>query len=339
MSEFFDWIKRTLNPPGIHKPRLGALFSTIGRTFDRVKIDAERASNARFPYMADVNKLAEHGRALLIPRNDFDTDAEYRERLATGAFYFRNMGERGYIRQQLAARFGDRLALREGLLNVYCKVLDLTDNERAWLLYFLDGMLDPNITLAAAHWIRFSDQGVSPRDILLPITLKRQSADKTGPRYDGSLTYSIGGGMPEEKLGPRGRFVMRVYKHGELVETFEDRNMIMNNAKQALASLIAGDGAGKHIAQIAVGANGTAPTPDDTALKTPFVKNIAQAVYPQSGQVEFSWTLSPTEANGMSIREFGLLCADGTLFARRTRDIPLQKKPDIALDGQWTIVF
>jgi hypothetical protein len=37
--------------------------------------------------------------------------------------------------------------------------------------------------------------------------------------------------------------------------------------------------------------------------------------------------------------EFGLLCADGTLFARRTRTKPINKESDISLSGSWTIIY
>jgi hypothetical protein len=53
----------------------------------------------------------------------------------------------------------------------------------------------------------------------------------------------------------------------------------------------------------------------------------------------FNWPLAATEANGKEIREFGLFCTDGALFARRIRDRPIYKESDIALEGEWIITF
>jgi len=136
----------------------------------------------------------------------------------------------------------------------------------------------------------------------------------------------------------RGMFEVRVYRTGTLVEEYRDNNMILNMAKDALARLIAGAGAGKVISKIGFGANGVGPSPDDTALTAPFAKAVSGITYPVPGQVRFAWTLATTEANGMVIREFGLICSDGTLFARKTRGA-IEKAADISLDGSWTIIF
>ena len=60
--------------------------------------------------------------------------------------------------------------------------------------------------------------------------------------------------------------------------------------------------------------------------------------YPATGQVRFNWSLSTAELNGVAITEFGLLCADGTLFSRKQRK-PIEKESDLSLTGSWTILF
>lgn len=137
----------------------------------------------------------------------------------------------------------------------------------------------------------------------------------------------------------RGCFRIRVYRRGRLVENYEDHNLIVSGAKLAMARLIAGAGTGKNITRIALGTNANLPSPSDTAIASPFAKNIDGILHPQNNQVEFDWSLATTEANGMAISEFGLLCADGTLFARKTRTKPLNKESDIAIEGQWIIIF
>jgi hypothetical protein len=140
-----------------------------------------------------------------------------------------------------------------------------------------------------------------------------------------------------------GEFTMRVYRHvkGEkiLIETYEDHNLIVDSARAAVARLIAGDGTGKTINRIAFGTSGAVPTPDNTAITGAFVKTFIGHSYPVTGQVLFSWNLLTTEANGKGIREFGLLCADNTLFARKTRTKPLEKDSDISLEGEWLIIL
>jgi len=141
-----------------------------------------------------------------------------------------------------------------------------------------------------------------------------------------------------DKVGIKGIFELTVYKNGQPVEKYKDENMIMNIAKEALAKLIGGDGSGKTITKIGFGTNGSGPTPADTTLTNAYIKNITSKTYPQVNQVKFTWSLATSEANGKSIREFGLICSDNTLFARKTRGV-IEKSNDISLEGSWTIIF
>lgn len=143
----------------------------------------------------------------------------------------------------------------------------------------------------------------------------------------------------KERAAARGRFGMRVYRKGALVETYEDNNLIVNGARDAMARLVAGAGTGKNITKIRLG-TGTAPAvPGDAAITRPYTKNVAGFEYPATGQVRINWTLEANEDNDTAISEFGLLTADGTLFARKARDTPLNKDSDIAIEGQWIITF
>ena len=135
----------------------------------------------------------------------------------------------------------------------------------------------------------------------------------------------------------RGIFRMRVYRSGKLVETYEDDNLIVDGARAAVAALIAGEGAEKHIAKIAFGTNGSVPTPDDTELESAFVKPLSGVSYPKTGHAKFTWQLLANEANGLKIIEFGLLCKDGTLWARKVREEAIPKASDIAIVGEWII--
>jgi hypothetical protein len=103
----------------------------------------------------DREKLKEHADALLIPEISYDSEEELRERVSTASFYLAKAGERGYIHEQLTAHFGDRHIVSEDFLNVYIKVTDLDDKDRAWTMNLLDGLLDPNIAMTVAEWFRF----------------------------------------------------------------------------------------------------------------------------------------------------------------------------------------
>jgi hypothetical protein len=137
---------------------------------------------------------------------------------------------------------------------------------------------------------------------------------------------------------PQGRLTVQVFRRGHLVDQWSDENLIVSGARAALAQLIGGDGAGKTVAQIGFGTSGDGPSPDDAALTGAYVKNLSGRTYPAPGQVEFSWSLATSEANGKAIREFGLVCSDGSLLSRKVRGA-IEKESDISLSGTWTITF
>jgi len=152
-----EWIKKHLDPPGNERKNWRSIFSFIGRVFGIVKDDAIKAHNAFFPYLCDADKLRQHGKSLMIPELPFDTEKNYRDRVATASFYLMRAGERAYIHEQLQARFGDTYLLKEEFLQVFIKIPDLNNEERAWVYSFLDGILDPNISLTVAEWFHYID--------------------------------------------------------------------------------------------------------------------------------------------------------------------------------------
>jgi hypothetical protein len=133
----------------------------------------------------------------------------------------------------------------------------------------------------------------------------------------------------------------KVFKNGILFEENTEENLIVTIGRTDMAKLLAGDTAGKPVTKIAFGTNGTAPTLADTSITAPFSKNLAGYSFPAAGQVKFLWNLLASEANGKAILEFGLLGSDNGLFSRRVRESgrPIYKESDIALEGDWTIIF
>ena len=154
-NEIHELIEKTIAPPGIEKKNRRSIFKTIGDVGVKIKKDALTAFNAHFPYVADEKKLEEHGQALLIPHLLHDSAEEYRNRVATASFFLSKAGERGYILSQLEAHFGDRYILSESFLNVYIKVLDISESDRQWVRQFLDELLNPVIRLTFGDWMKY----------------------------------------------------------------------------------------------------------------------------------------------------------------------------------------
>jgi hypothetical protein len=146
-----------------------------------------------------------------------------------------------------------------------------------------------------------------------------------------------------DNLSVRGVLSYKVFRHinGEkhLLENFDEENLIVDAARDSMARLVAGETAGFSIAEIGFGVSGAIPALSDTGLTNPFRKSVDGFIYPAMGQVQFNWSLSLIEGNGLAIMEFGLYTANGRLFARRVRTSPINKEADISLEGIWTIIF
>jgi hypothetical protein len=137
----------------------------------------------------------------------------------------------------------------------------------------------------------------------------------------------------------RGVFEFDVIKDGSVIKHVRDENLIVDGARAQRARLIGGDGTNRQITKIAFGTNGTAADVTDTEITDAFEKAIFGHTYPEAGRVKFDWGLAASENNGQAIMEFGLLCADGTLFARFVLDEPINKQEIFALQGSWEIIF
>jgi hypothetical protein len=137
----------------------------------------------------------------------------------------------------------------------------------------------------------------------------------------------------------KGIFELDAIKNGKVIEHTREENLIVDGARVQMAHLISGDAEDREITRIAFGTDGTAPAATDTEITDAFEKEVSGCTFPEAGHVKFSWSLAASEDNGQAIMEFGLLCADGALFARRTRANPIYKESDIALQGSWEIIF
>lgn len=141
-------------------------------------------------------------------------------------------------------------------------------------------------------------------------------------------------------IEPKGVFKLQVIEAatGNVLEDYEDNNLVVTLGKANTAQLLAGTTAGKKISKIAVGAGTAAPDVADTSLTTPFIKNVDGYSFPAANEVLFTWTIGTAEANGLNITEFGLLNDNGDLFARKIRSV-IVKSSAIMLVGTWKITI
>lgn len=138
---------------------------------------------------------------------------------------------------------------------------------------------------------------------------------------------------------PTGTLELFAWRGEELVDHWVEHNLVVDAAKLIQSRLVGGDVTSRSVTQIAFGTNGTAPVAGNTSITGAYTKALDSHSYPDNTSVSFAFSLGSTEANGVAILEFGLLAADGTLFARKTRATALNKASDITLTGTWVIQF
>ena len=114
--------------------------------------------------------------------------------------------------------------------------------------------------------------------------------------------------MINDNIILKGTFTMRcIAPDGKILETLIEPNLVVTLGKTNLCKLMGGNVAGEKISQIAVGEGTAAPAAGDTGpLTNQFKKAFSGTTYPDANSVLFSWTLTTSEANGLSITEFGL---------------------------------
>jgi len=151
------------------------------------------------------------------------------------------------------------------------------------------------------------------------------------------MKKKIGG----DALNPKGRVKIKVYNaEGALVDMQQGDNLVVNGGREACAILTATGDTDKIVQDIAFGSGGTVPDLTDTALVS---QNLIKALesttaYPTQTAVKYIGICETTENNGNQIREVGLFCADGTLFARYYVG-RIVKTSDIRVVVEWTITF
>lgn len=136
----------------------------------------------------------------------------------------------------------------------------------------------------------------------------------------------------------RGTLHLTAYDHrGYELWRAEDHNQIVAGAYPIVAQAIGG-AANAKISKVAAGTSGNPPVEGDTTISDPTVVNIQSVEYPRPGVVRFNFTFGYYDAVGKSVCEFGLLSADGRLFARKVRT-PIDKSKYMSIVGVWEITI
>jgi hypothetical protein len=111
--------------------------------------------------------------------------------------------------------------------------------------------------------------------------------------------------------------------------------MIQDAYYDAVRKLLASGDAGKVIVSVGFGSSGaTNATQLTDAVIVPVESISFDGTNPRKLLV--NWKLPRHMANGLAIREIGLLTADGTVIARRTRSA-IEKTTDMELGDIWEL--
>ena len=135
----------------------------------------------------------------------------------------------------------------------------------------------------------------------------------------------------------RGDFHLAVYKGGEIIDLVDDHNLVVDAGRIRLAELAAGKSSAC-ITKIGVGSGSTAEAADDTELDGQQLFPLTSATV-DGRDARFDFLIDNSQANGLKIHEFGLFCADGTMFSHRVRTGLIEKEDDIQIKGYWILHF
>lgn len=145
-----------------------------------------------------------------------------------------------------------------------------------------------------------------------------------------------------DKIKISGEFNMNVFKiinnKKHLIETYSDKNLVVDHGKQSIIKLLANDGITNYISQIAFGEGTVDPAAGDIDLTNKYIKNILGYSYSGMNTIIFNWELLAIEGNGLIITEYGLFSNGDMLFARKVRSA-IEKEIDIIFEGTWRISF
>jgi hypothetical protein len=139
----------------------------------------------------------------------------------------------------------------------------------------------------------------------------------------------------KDRIKITGTFRCKVYKRGELILEYVDKNLVVQAGLDWIGKMIAGDTVTSTLTKVGFGTSNTAPSLSDTSLTSVFSKP-ANSVDNHTGTITVDWQLDPGECNGRTIQEFGLMLSEDYLFAMKIV-LVIAKEIDTRATGTWTI--
>lgn len=114
------------------------------------------------------------------------------------------------------------------------------------------------------------------------------------------------------------------------------KNLIVQSGYEALADCFTGN-PNAAVSHVEVGTNGENPALTDKSITNP-VRIAAQITAKGAEGLRLDFTIGYELANGIPIREFGIVTKDGRLFSRKVR-AAIEKTEAMTIVGQWDIDF
>jgi len=243
---------KSINPPAYSKKNRGAFFNIIGRIGDTVKEDIGLVSKAFSPLLSSKKNLEEHGVSLGIKQLPYETDKDYRGRVATAGVYLGERGIRGQIYKILEQTVLGRFSFIEAPISsfrlgyspigdsmlgagsfIVIKVRNLLDSEKSFLFGVLDDVLDPDIQIEILPWVNSVLNPVSLDLLLLnggAKWVRKQLIDIAETEvallpYDG---FSVGRSvLGASLLWGKDEVLLLVYSELEKIKEVEDRLKVL----------------------------------------------------------------------------------------------------------------
>ena len=144
--------------------------------------------------------------------------------------------------------------------------------------------------------------------------------------------------LQDDMKNCKGVLAVSIRKNGHVIERWKDENLIVDAGRIRMAQLLGGATVGQHITHVGIGSGSTPTDPGDINLTDRTLVPISAAII-DGKMVHFDFFIGAETGNGTAIREFGLFCADETMFSRRVRSGTIEKEPDIEIEGYWEIHF
>lgn len=137
-----------------------------------------------------------------------------------------------------------------------------------------------------------------------------------------------------EKLKLKGVLELRFFLNGILQSIKKENNLIVDSGFYNLFLSLSGT-TGYSIDRIQCGDNGATPVPGNTVITHPVDLTILTSTS-TINSLTLTFQLGSGDANGLTISEFGIICADDSLFSRKSWT-PFLKSSALTVEGTWVI--